>query len=622
MRTSQDSAFFLLCVVATMVSLLGAGRVVQAEESPKLGFSLTDLGGRIHRLEPSSEVQAWAIVFLSTECPIARGYVPTFNRLAEDARKPGSGVTFLGVLSDPTVSRAAAKQFAEEFAIGFPILFDASGQLASVLKPTHVPEAFVLDQQLRVAYRGRVDDLYAQIGKRRPEPTEHDFRDAIQAVSTGGVPTSPRTKAVGCLFESWESRGGNEYKPTYARDIAPLVQANCLVCHRTGEVAPFSLANYEDVAKRAEQIAGVVQSREMPPWMPEAGHGAFLGERGLTSFEQQLFADWAASGATEGHADDLPAAPSFVAGWRLGEPDLIVSMPEPFEVPAEGPDLFQNFVIPLDVPEDKLVAAVDVRPGCKSVVHHLVLFLDANGNARKLDAKTPEQGYSSFGGPGFLPTGAIGGWSPGNTPRRLPNDMGRYLKKGSDLVMQIHYHPSGKAERDQTKVGIYFVEKPKNVVAGIWAANYQMDIPAGESNYRMRSSYTLPEETMLVGIVPHMHLIGKSMRAEAVLPDGSRKPLISIPRWNYNWQDEYYYREPIQLPRGTRLEVEAAYDNSADNPANPNRPPKRVTWGEETTDEMFYCFFLVATKEPAKLLPVIFDNLRHDIQQPRKVVKP
>jgi hypothetical protein len=277
-----------------------------------------------------------------------------------------------------------------------------------------------------------------------------------------------------------------------------------------------------------------------------------------------------------------------------------------------------------------MVAAIEFHPGNKRFVHHSVLFLDSNGVARKLDEATPEPGYSNFGGPGFAPTGALGGWSVGNTPRRLPNGMGRYLKKGSDLVMQIHYHPTGKEEVDQSEVGLYFIKKPvaetlkepAKLVGSIWMANYEMDIPAGESSYSRTTSYTLPKDVIIVGVVPHMHLLGKSMRVTATLPgkangDTVEKTLIDIRNWNYNWQDEYYYERPFKLPAGTRLTVDAVFDNSADNPMNPSSPPKRVTWGEETDDEMLYCFFLLSAENTEDLIHVIYHNLQHDAEQPR-----
>ena len=367
----------------------------------------------------------------------------------------------------------------------------------------------------------------------------------------------------------------------------------------------------------------------MPPWIPSPGHDKFVGEQWLTDHELKLFQAWEQSGRARGDDDDLPPAPKFAEGWQLGEPDLIVKMPQPFAVPADGPDLLQNFVIPIDIPEDMLVAAVEFHPGNKRVCHHAVLFLDSSGQARKLDKATPEPGYANFGGPGFLPSGALGGWSVGNTPRPLPNGMGRYLKKGSDLVVQMHYHPTGKAETDQSEIGLYFVKKPvaeslkepAKLVGSIWMANYEMDIPAGEQRYSRSTTYTLPKEVIMVGVVPHMHLLGKAMKVTATLPDKSVKTLIDIQNWNYNWQDEYYYERPFKLPAGPRLHVEAVFDNSADNPSNPSSPPLRVTWGDGTTDEMLFCFFLLSAEKTEDLIHVIFDNLKHDTKQPRKVVQ-
>jgi hypothetical protein len=259
------------------------------------------------------------------------------------------------------------------------------------------------------------------------------------------------------------------------------------------------------------------------------------------------------------------------------------------------------------------VAAVDFVPGNPRIVHHSLLFLDLWKAARRLDAKTPEPGYSSFGDPGFLPSGGIGGWSLGKTPMRLPNGLGRYLKKGSDLVMQIHYHPSGKRETDRSKVGVYFADQGQQVAADIWAAAYTHNIPAGEKQYRMAAKYVLPNDVQLFGIVPHMHLVGRSIKATATFPDGSQRALIEIPRWDFNWQDDYRFARPFKLPKGTRLDVEALYDNSADNPSNPSHPPRPVTWGEETTNEMLYCFFLVTADKPRDLIPILTDVLTREL---------
>lgn len=608
--------------------------LLQAEDSPVNGkrsdvvaisFDLADLHGQVHTLSQNDLRAVRVFVFVSTSCPISNSYTQELNRLAKAAGKP---VEFYGVVSDPFVTRAEAAQHFAEYKAEFPVLFDASGLLAETLQPTHVPEAFVLDRDGRLAYRGAIDNGYESIGRRRANVENHYLQDAINSALSGETPKPVSTTPVGCHFPK-RTAGAKTPEVTYTRDIAPLIQSRCQNCHRPGQVAPFSLTNFAEVASHAEMLVEVTQRRIMPPWMPGPGtQPKFVGERWLSDRELTLLSTWIKSGCPEGDPADLPPAPQFAEGWQLGEPDLIVKMQEPFTVPAEGPDLLQNFVIPIQIPQDKLVAAVEFHPGNKRVVHHAVLFLDDKGQARKLDAATPEPGYGNFGGPGFLPSGALEGWSVGNTARRLPNEMGRYLKKGSDLVVQVHYHPTGKVETDQSEIGLYFVDKPveqslkqpAKLVGSIWMANYEMDIAAGDANYRRSTSYTLPKDVILVGIVPHMHLLGKAMKVTAKRPGREIETLIDVPHWNYNWQDEYYYERPFKLPAGTVLTVEATFDNSAGNPSNPSSPPQRVTWGEETTDEMLFCFFLLTAEKTEDLIHTIYDNLGHDLKQPRKEV--
>ena len=626
----------LLCGVTAFVGLSMLAVYAQSNgqpttktaNRPAITFSLIDLNGTIHSLEQNDNRRVRAFVFVSTECPVSNGYIKTLNELHAKLGKSGKGAEFFGVVSDPTVTRTQAVKHFAEFKAEFPVLFDASGLLAQALKPSHVPEAFVLDRDGKLVYRGAIDNSWESIGRRRPKAENEYLADAINSACDGKPVTIAETKPVGCLFET-PPQGDERSAVTYSRDIAPIIQTRCLNCHREGQVAPFALDDYHQTAKRAEQILQVTQDRIMPPWIPSPGHDKFVAERWLTDRELELFKTWAESGRARGDDADLPPAPKFAEGWRLGQPDLIVKMVEPFSVPADGPDLLQNFVIPISIAEDKLVAAIEFHPGNKRVCHHSVLFLDDSGAARKLDKATPEPGYANFGGPGFLPSGALGGWSVGNTPRPLPNGMGRYLKRGSDLVVQMHYHPTGKQETDQSEIGLYFVKKPvaeslkepAKLVGSIWMANYEMDIAAGTKDYLRSTSYTLPRDVIMVGVVPHMHLLGKAMKVTATLPDKTEKTLIDIKNWNYNWQDEYYYERPFKLPEGTRLDVEAVFDNSADNPANPSSPPKRVTWGDGTKDEMLFCFFLLTSEKTEDLIHVIFDNLKHDSLQPRKAVE-
>jgi mono/diheme cytochrome c family protein len=576
----------------------------------RLDFSLLDTAGVSHSLRSEPGRSALVCVFLSTECPIANGYVPELNRQFLALRESKSGVHFFGVISDPSTTRTRAAEHVAKFKYEFPILFDASGILAQVLKPTHTPEAFVFESGGKLAYRGRIDDLYADIGKKRTQATQHELADAIAAVLAGKAPASSYAEPVGCLFEAWKKPAAAS-DVTYARDIAPILQANCVKCHREGEVAPFPLVSFADASKRARQLARVTQSRFMPPWKPEPDFGHFLDERRLSDSELALIGTWVQAGAPQGNIDDLPPPAQFAEGWQIGEPDLIVKMPEPFEIPADGRDLFRNFVIPSGAEEDKLVAAVEFRPGNRRVVHHSIFYLDTSGIARKKDAADPGPGYASFGGPGFLPSGSIGGWAPGGTPQVMRDGVGRPLQKNADIVVQIHYHPSGKPEVDQSSVGIHFVKQsPGTAVVPIMIVDRRLYIPAGEADHRMSGSYTLPYDVTFVGITPHMHLLGREMKVTATLPEGQVQPMIWIKDWNFNWQDQYQFAQPVRLPKGTRLDVSARYDNSDKNPLNPNTPPKIVTWGEQTPDEMFICFFLVSTDEPSQQFPLIVDNFR------------
>jgi hypothetical protein len=361
-------------------------------------------------------------------------------------------------------------------------------------------------------------------------------------------------------------------------------------------VGPFSLLSYQDAAKRAEFIRDVVKDRIMPPWKAEPDYGSFHGARRLSDDDIQAIERWVADGTPEGRAEDLPPLPKFSEGWQLGEPDLILKMPEPFDVPAETPDIYRCFVIPIDLKEDRTVAAVEFRPGNRRIVHHAVFFLDSSGRAREKDDADPGQGYKSFGGPGFIPNGGLGGWAPGCEPLFLADGLGKSLRAGLDLVMQVHYHASGKPEQDQSQVGIYFTKKPvEHLVTGISLLNPRLDIPAGAKRHPSNIEVTLPVDVTAIGISPHMHLLGREMKVWAETPDERTIPLVWVKDWDFNWQLQYTFAEPIRLSKGTKIKLISHYDNSSDNPSNPNSPPRRVRWGEETTDEMCLCTLQVYT---------------------------
>ncbi len=416
-------------------------------------------------------------------------------------------------------------------------------------------------------------------------------------------------RVIGILSFAWLLVAGEirAEVPTFNKEIAPILWKNCASCHRPGEIGPFSLLTYRDAAKRASFLGEITTSRRMPPWKAEPGFGSFHDERRLSDEEIRKIADWVEADAPEGDAKDLPPAPTFPEGWQLGTPDLVLKAGEAFAVPASGRDAYRCFVIPIPIDSDRTVAAVEFRPGNRKVVHHALLYLDSTGAARRKDADDPGPGYASFGGPGVIPTGGLGGWAPGAMPRLLPDGVGKLLRKGSDLVLQIHYHPDGKPETDESVVGIYFTRTPaRKIAGGIAVRTRSLDIPAGEKRYHVTAqSDPLPADVQAIGIAPHMHYIGKEMKVVAESPDGTTIPLIWIKDWDFNWQGQYQYRSPVKLAKGSVIKLDAYYDNSADNPRNPSRPPRRVRWGEQTTDEMCLLGVQVVTETMSDLRKVV-----------------
>ena len=386
--------------------------------------------------------------------------------------------------------------------------------------------------------------------------------------------------------------------PTFNHDIAPILYKNCSNCHRPGEVAPFALLTYQDAAKRAKQIAAITGARVMPPWKATAGYGNFLDARILTDAQIATIRDWAMHGAPEGDPAEKPTPPHFANGWIAGQPDQIVKMSKPYAVPAEGPDQFRCFVIPLNADKDEYAKTVEFRPGNRRVVHHALLFLDTTGQARKRET-VPGEGYSCVGGPGLDITGSLGGWAPGAQPGTAREGVAHTIKKGADLVLQIHYHLDGKAEEDQSSLGLQFAAAPPTKGLTLYVlGNEHLDIPAGDANYVVKASGVLPMDAEAVAIFPHAHYLCKDMKVDAHLPDGSTVPLIWIKDWDFNWQGAYRYASPVKLPKDTRLEMTYTYDNSAGNPHNPSNPPREVKFGEETTNEMAFAFVSLTLASP------------------------
>jgi len=384
--------------------------------------------------------------------------------------------------------------------------------------------------------------------------------------------------------------------PTYSRDIAPILRAKCVGCHRKGQVAPFALETYEQSRKRAGDIASIVGEKRMPPWKPAADIGPKLhSDRSLTAAEIATIHAWSEAGAPKGNAEALPPLKT-TDGWSLGIPDRVIQAAEDFIVPASGPDLYRCFVIPTDLPEDVYVAAVEYRPGNRRVVHHMSAFLDGRGIGRKMDEAEPGPGYISFTGPGFMPDGELGFWTTGNIPRFLPDGVAIAVPKQSDVILQIHYHPSGKPEPDRTQIGLYFARKPvKQTLHWNDASNNNFYLPAGLSNIEVKGGWYVPVDLEALAVSPHMHQLGSDMRLSVTYPDQSKKDLIFIPEWDQAWQDTYHFESPVALPKGSMVNVVAHYDNSA-SPRNHTSPPKHVRSGHGVTDEMCVGYIAVVKK--------------------------
>jgi hypothetical protein len=384
---------------------------------------------------------------------------------------------------------------------------------------------------------------------------------------------------------------------TFSETVAPILYENCVTCHRPGEAAPFSLISYDEVKRKGKQIAKVTESRYMPPWHAAHGYGEFAGERRLTDAQIATLAEWVKQGMPQGDPAKMPKLPSFPEGWHLGTPDLILRMPTAYDLPASGPDVYRNFVIPTHLTENKWVRAIEFRPGARKAVHHALFAYDSTGGAAKQDGKDGKPGFGGMGtvGVGGVSggSGPLGGWAVGATPVFLPEGVALPLPKGSDIVLQMHFHLTGKPESEQATIGIYFTDQAPErrlfpvQVPALFGFGAGIDIPAGEKNYVIEDSVTLPVDMRALFVGAHAHYLAKEMKATATLPDGTTQPLLWIKDWDFAWQDRYLYKSPVMLPKGTRIDVRLVYDNSADNPHNPNPESlKRVQWGEQSFDEM------------------------------------
>ena len=536
-----------------------------------------------------------AFVFLSTKCPLAKRYTMRLRRLHQELSDDGAQL--FAVFPNSDESDDGIKQYVMKADFPFPCVRDINGYLVNRLGATMTPQAFVVDENSIIRYCGAIDD------HRYENRVQHRYlRDALLALLSGKPVETPSTTSMGCSIHLTSSTGEGEV--TYSSHIARILQDNCQTCHRDGQVAPFAIESYDDAVRWKTEIVAYTKSRLMPPWKASPAVGHFSNDLSLSDEEIELIAQWVQQGTPEGNLSDMPPAPKFNDDWAEGEPDLVIEMPEEYAVAPEGEDDYRHFIIPYEAGEHRFVESVDVRPGNPSVVHHVIAYVDTSGKARELDAADPGPGYTRFGDVGFKPASILGGWAPGTRPYKTPLGSGRWLPKKCDIVLQVHYYRTGFEERDRTKVGVYFSKSPRPVPTRLAVAiNRDFRIPKDVKNHPVSAECEIEEDSYLYAITPHMHLVGETMSVTAHLPDGGQLPLIRIDDWDFSWQTTYRYRDLQRLPAGTRIELAATFDNSAENPNNPNSPPKEIAWGEKTTDEMCIAFLgLVRQSEYAPIL--------------------
>lgn len=578
----------VLLAVATVTSTVAGFAdppAVPATLGEKISdFTLTDYRGKKTSLSDYADKKIVVVAFLGTDCPLAKLYGPRVQELSQEYADRGVAVIGINANRQDTLTHIAS--YARRHGITFPILKDGANKVADQFQAQRTPEVFLLDKDRTVRYWGRIDDEFG-IGYTKEFDIRRPLKTALDELLAGKKVTQAAVPSVGCLIGRIHKINPDS-KVTYSKQIARIFKSHCVECHREGEIAPFSLTNYDEVAGWAEMIREVVNQKRMPPWHADPAHGKFKNDRSLTEEQIADIDIWVRNGAPEGDPKDLPEPPTFTPGWQLSrKPDALIAMADkPFHVKAEGEIRYQYLQVDPQFKEDKYVSAAEIIPGNRAVVHHVLVFVKPPGESKFLGA----------GGGEFLT-----GYVPGKRVDVLPPGMAKVIPAGSKLVFQMHYTPIGTEQTDLTKLGLLFTdpEKVHHVVVTDKAINPQFTrkkfpIPAGDSNFEISGrSPAVPLDVQLLAMMPHMHLRGKSFSYEAVFPDGRREELLDVPAYDFNWQTSYRLAQPIDFPAGTYINCAAHYNNSERNPANPD-PKRDVLWGDQTSDEMMIGYFDIA----------------------------
>ncbi len=538
-------------------------------------FSLKDFLGKEWKSTDFDSKKQLVVLFFGTECPLVQLYAPKLIEIQE--RFGNQGLQIVGIDSNQQDSLTEIKHFARKSKIEFPLLKDVGNKIADQFGAQRTPEIFVFDVQRKLRYRGQIDDQYSY-GLQRPKVDNEYLVNAIEKLNSGEKPAVTMTKPVGCHIGRILDKKGDE-TVTYANQISRIFQNRCVSCHRSGEIAPFELTDYDEVVGWAEMIREVVNDQRMPPWHASKKHGDFKNDASLSELELKQINHWVDNGAPKGDEADLPEPKQFAQGWQIGEPDDVFPITKrPYRVPATGVVEYEHFVVDPGFKEDKWIKAAECRIGNRAVVHHIIVAIKGR-DRKKIHGEIDSEWITAT--------------APGAPPLVLPDGYAKLIPAGSKLVFQMHYTPNGTEQTDLSHVGFVYAdpEKVKKTVGTREIINDRIKIRPGGANQEFTAWHRFKEDSLMLTLFPHMHLRGKAFRYTAHYPnDGGEEILLDIPNYDFNWQNNYQFREPKLMPRGTKIECTAIYDNSEKNLANP-RPDLWVGWGDQTTDEMMIGYF-------------------------------
>lgn len=575
----------LAALVAALVALpaaLAAEPIKPAKISEKVppGDQLRDLRGNRRALDGFAKNKAIVLVFVGADCPVSNLYLPGVVEM--EKRYRSKGVQFLAVYPNEADDPDRAAGHAYDRDVPFLVLKDYGQKLADAVGVTRVPSAAILDGGLVLRYRGRIDDQYG-VAAKRPKATRNDLAEALDELLAGKAVSTPETEADGCLIGR-TGRKLDKANVTFTKDVAPILQGRCEGCHRQGQAAPFTLSGFEDAVKHADMIREVTAQRRMPPWQADTRFGKFTQDPHLNRSEIDTIAAWVTAGKPRGDDKDLPKPATWAKGWVHGQPDQVFTMPDEYEVPADGVLPYKNWIIETKFTEDKWVKIAEARPGAPEVVHHVVAYIQRDGSNNPIAAD------------GNL--AILVGWAPGDLGLVCPPDTALRVPKGAKLRLEMHYTPNGKKVKDRSSIGIQFASKPPRYELLLSEfANMGFEVPANDPHHKAEATMRIRADARLVSLTPHMHWRGKAYHYEVVYPDGKKETLLSVPRWDFNWQHTYRFAEPVKLPKGSKLHAVAHWDNSSLNPLNPD-PTKPVRFGLQTWDEMMVGFAAFVWENP------------------------